>query len=402
MGDDLTGRPVSRRDALLTGGAAVLAALSEGCRHVTKPAPQGANPVTPPPKGGFNWEEYRTLERGASVPEFVMCPPTKLHPFNNSADVKHWQWLTDAIRKIGGKVTAMQGGQPKTGYGEVWTRDPVLVFPQEKVFFMGTYPETGHLDINRKIGEEAKVIAEKLERLGFKKYVLPHPSVDGGEVIVDSKKRMVFIGYEGDINSGYNVNRWKTANAMQAETGYKIVPVQRDRGTNPLAKEADFYHLDCGMGKLPNGEYLVSESAVTPQSMDDLQRKLGSNLIVVRDRLDKNAGGSSAEAVRLGKNAHGMAYNFIGVGQTLIMPYCSRELEGILERHKYKVITPEKLGLPEGCWKFSNGSVHCATQQTSEKLDLNHPDRALFQIQKELSSQKVLLDWSSLGMQRSR
>ena len=130
------------------------------------------------------------------------------------------------------------------------------------------------------------------------------------------------------------------------------------------------------MGRMPDGRYIVSESAVTPNSMDEIKNILRDDLIVVRDK-------SSSQASRLGKNALGMAYNFIGVGRTLIMPYCSPELADMLEgrtpvetgsgsaRLNYAVVTPQRLNLPDGCWKFSNGSVHCATQQTSEKINLD-------------------------------
>lgn len=389
-GDDNAGIP--RRSFLAALGAAAVT----GCRAINpmkdKNPPAGNWNNTPPPPASIRsadgidtrlLQSLKTLQPHDSVPEFVMCPPKKLHPFNNKADMDHWRWLTKTIETLGGRVIPMEGGQPNTGYGEVWTRDPVLSFPGEKVFFMGTYEAHGPFDKSRDIGEEAKVLAKKLETLGFKKYVLPHPSIDGGEVIVDTKRRTVFIGYDGDINSGRNAHRWKTARAMEEVTGYRIVPVQRDRGTTQLAKDADFYHLDCGMGKLPGGEYLVSESAVTPESMRDLKAVLKNDLIVVHDK---------DQGTSLGKNAMGMAYNFIGVGRTLIMPFCNRELETQLTRdHGYKVVTPEKLGLPTGCWKFSNGSIHCATQQIAEKPDFAHPESSKANIMAELSRQRIFL-----------
>ena len=66
------------------------------------------------------------------------------------------------------------------------------------------------------------------------------------------------------------------------------IPVDT-RDKNP----ARFYHLDCGMARLPKGEYLVSESLTNPATLSTLKNFLGNDLIVVKD-LIKEPGGERA------------------------------------------------------------------------------------------------------------
>jgi len=354
----------------MLSGALLLPTTISGCN--SKPTADQA--INQGPRLNELLQKYKTLRPGEKIPTFIMCSPKHLtkDPEYKNKYQNGWELLTQTIEGLGGKIITLDADNPETGYGAVWTRDPVLVFPKKKLFIeSSTYHPS-----KRSVQQEAKQISGALLKEGFKKIQVDHFMPGGGDVLIDEEKGIVFIGYDSGRTMMEHV-----LPAIQNATGYKVIPIQRSLGDSLLSSKGSvnhpehkiFYHLDTGMAKLPHGEYIVSESLTTAESLETLKKELGNNLIIVRDKLDKNSQLSTSEDKRRlnrGRDAQGMSYNLIAVGETLVMPHCTAELEKELQCHGYTIVTPNKLGFPEDSWWFSNGSVHCATQQIVKLKEL--------------------------------
>ncbi len=330
--------------------------------------------------------QYKTLSAGEPTPTFIMCPPDDLGEsgYKQEAYEEAWKTLKQTIEGLGGNVITLDASID-AGYGEVWTRDPALVFPKQKLFIIDSTPHTKEEQAyKRNLPEETKQISKALEKEGFRKVDIQASLAEGGDVIIDEDRKIVFVGYS-DLESPKTQN---TITSIQEHTGYEVFPIRRqlrkDKANHLSSQRVGefgfsvFYHLDTGMAKLPKGGYLISESITDTETLEKLQNLLGKDLIIVEDKLEADFWKTKVRDTtytltpaedakyKLGKNTQHMAYNLISIGDTLIMPYCSDELMNNLQDKGYKVVTPKTLNLDGIKWEFSNGSIHCATNKISQ------------------------------------
>jgi N-dimethylarginine dimethylaminohydrolase len=335
-------------------------------------------------------KQYMTLSKGDPVPRFVMCSPQDIasnqYHFlsmreNKARLVEEWRVLKQVIEGLGADVIELDADKD-AGYGEVWTRDPALIFPKKNLFITSSnFRNNEDEEKRRKLSAEAENISIILRKNGLKKIDIEEPMIDGGDVLIDEERGIVFLGY----HHGNTELMESTKRAIEGNTGYEVFPIRRnivkDQANYLASKQTRmqssvFYHLDCGMAKLPRGKYLISESMVDEQTLDRLQNYLSDDLIISKDKLDTIYGKSSERGsyvpppdfksrLERADDVFQMAFNLISIGDTLIMPFCSESLDKDLQKAGFKVVTPQKLGL-DMKWKFGDGSVHCATNRLSE------------------------------------
>jgi N-dimethylarginine dimethylaminohydrolase len=122
----------------------------------------------------------------------------------------------------------------------------------------------------------------------------------------------------------------------------------------PIKPEVNkrIFHADQIVANLPDGSVLAFSDPLLKQSYADVLRtRFGNNLI----RADRETGDKGG-------------LNLVGVGNSVIMPHCSRNVRKALEQRGMNVITPHKLGLPEGSFSYAAGGPHCLTLQVPHQL----------------------------------
>ena len=142
--------------------------------------------------------------------------------------------------------------------------------------------------------------------------------------------------------AGYGQRSRREACDMIADYfGRKVVPLE--------LVDPRFYHVDTCLAPLPDGHILYYPAAFSETGRADLERHAGgAEWLIAAD---------AADADQLG-------VNLVGMGKTLVMAACSRDLEGKLFRFGYKV---KRCPLP--AFGMSGGAAFCLT------LRVNHFSR---------------------------
>jgi N-dimethylarginine dimethylaminohydrolase len=102
-----------------------------------------------------------------------------------------------------------------------------------------------------------------------------------------------------------------------------------------------FYHLDIFMRRLPGGETLINESAITPESFAALEKAVGADQMIDFKNPDPSM----------------PVTNLTIVGSTLVMPYAAnKDVSGRLEAKGYSIVTPDDVGIHAGFNAVASGA----------------------------------------------
>ncbi len=234
-----------------------------------------------------------------------------------------WETLKQTIEGLGATVVLPEVDTPGRGS---FVRDPVVVAPNGTVLVFKS-------DIEG-IAEERALLLPLLKKQGFDRVAVIDANIHGGEVVFHPTKKILFFS---DIHGG--VTQKRDALMKERNThGYEAIPV-----TVRPEHAAQFYHLDIAMMRLGK-KILCCTDILEDESKKAVRRLLAPDLIEIPL-----------------KDAQNMALNGITVGRVTILPDCSPNLERIIKKEGFSVITPEKLGLPKGAFTFGKGSCHCMT-----------------------------------------
>jgi N-dimethylarginine dimethylaminohydrolase len=217
--------------------------------------------------------------------------------------------------------------------------DPIAVFIRDDFFFVGDNFITNNPTwISPKVGSGAayaETIAPmyKTRKLNV---IKPTNTVEGGDLVYDSKRNIIWAGYDEQVTS--QSSHKEIADA----TGLRVVSLKNIKNLKP---DAIPNHLDTHLS--PVGDLLLYDpTAFSTEDIALIKKEVlqAENLIVVDDPLDIKRG----------------ALNLVNVDDVVIMSYCSDKLKTTLEAKGYKVVIIDvSLYFLGGL----SGGIHCMTNQ---------------------------------------
>ncbi len=183
---------------------------------------------------------------------------------------------------------------------------------------------------------------------------------EGGDVIVDSRKGLIFVGYDEAAHVAYH-GVHGNIQSLQKEfgilTGCSVVVIERPLTLDGNTRQnGERFHLDTFMNVLPKGELLIDSRYTSQGSLDVLKKIYGDDVILIgKDNLSSVKGPAGDEDVPI------YPPNLVPVGDTLLMPSCSTSLKSELQQRGYQVVSPEDFNVPLGYTYMRGGSMHCIT-----------------------------------------
>jgi N-dimethylarginine dimethylaminohydrolase len=224
---------------------------------------------------------------------------------------------------------------------EVFVRDSAIFLHDGKLII----PNFSEGHVSDVTPEETYAMLNKLHQIADIKDCEKVPfALDGGNVLVWNKVK----GAETLIVAGkYGHELLRDQAYFQQYYPGRVIPL-------PIKPEFHerIFHADQIVANLPDGSVLAYSEPLLNQSYADVLRtRFGNNLI----RADRETGDKG-----------GM--NLISIGSSVVMPYCSGHVRKSLEQRGMNVITPHKLGLPEGSFSYAAGGPHCITLQVPHQL----------------------------------
>jgi N-dimethylarginine dimethylaminohydrolase len=267
-------------------------------------------------------EKINTTTDGKLVAQFMMG--VKLFMYNS------WYGVVTTINNQGYNVSMFSSDQ---------AGDPIAVFIRDDFFFVGDNFITNNPTwISPKVGSGAayaETIAPmyKTRKLNV---IKPTNTVEGGDLVYDSKRNIIWAGYDEQVTS--QSSHKEIADA----TGLRVVSLKNIKNLKP---DAIPNHLDTHLS--PVGDLLLYDpTAFSTEDIALIKKEVlqAENLIVVDDPLDIKRG----------------ALNLVNVDDVVIMSYCSDKLKTTLEAKGYKVVIIDvSLYFLGGL----SGGIHCMTNQ---------------------------------------
>ena len=119
-----------------------------------------------------------------------------------------------------------------------------------------------------------------------------------------------------------------------------------------LEVQKPFFHIDTALAPLPSGHIVCYRGGMSAEAFEEMQQKAFDRYGLPRNEYLIEV--SESDAVKF-------ACNLRCIGDTIVMPTCSRALQNRLIETGYKVITTDMSHFIQ-----SGGAVHCVTNNINE------------------------------------
>lgn len=190
--------------------------------------------------------------------------------------------------------------------------------------------------------------------------------VDGGDVIVDQRRGIIFIGRETNL-SYYKKRDDFSAFALKRATGADVIQIDRHSFFhNYISSDRSLgrglaYHLDLLMAPLPDGGMLCDSRHTTSASVDLLRHIYGDKFLCIGRSTPLETDLLMPDKAAKDKKAAVLPANLVCIGHTLFMPYCDPIAKKELAGRDISVVSSQTLKLPPSTFFMRGGSIHCIT-----------------------------------------
>lgn len=223
-----------------------------------------------------------------------------------------------------------------------------LVFTADALFALNAHIVRGKFLNPNRVGEEAYYNGT-IEKYGNDKTIItsPHAFEGNGDCLYDPYRGIILSGYHNNpIAKNASEGRGsQLANAWLRQ--HLNVPVTNVENKKP------FYHIDTAMACLNRGHIMICEEGISAQSLKHLAKTLFTPYGLNPDEYLIQVSA---------KDANQFACNVRNIGNTIIMPECSTQLQDTLKRKGYDVTTT-----PMTAFIAAGGAVHCTTNPINQR-----------------------------------
>lgn len=256
--------------------------------------------------------------------------------------VRQWMGLKKIFNDLGVITVEMQPQENQPDL--VFTADPSLSFQDRAGKLMTIFSRFSNEERQVEVAAHSAFFEREIPE---RPLVSAHYRIEGtGDNVYDPTRDLFWSGYThtaGRHNAAAGRSDQRAHAALQQLTGVEVVS---------LAVKRPFFHIDTSLGVLSRGHLLVYKEGMQPLAYQKMLVNAFDRFGLKRDEFLIEV--SEADAAKY-------ACNLRCVGNTVIMPEVSHELQERIRSKGYQVITTNL-----SHFIYSGGSVHCLTNNINE------------------------------------
>jgi len=256
---------------------------------------------------------------------------------------RQWVNLRNIFNDLGVITVEMppQENQPDL----VFTADPSLSFQDRTGKLVTIFSRFSNEERQIEVDAHSAFFEKELPE---RPLVSSHYRIEGtGDNVYDPARDLFWSGYThtaGRHNAAAGRSDQRAHSALQQLTGVDVVS---------LAVKRPFFHIDTSLGALSRGHLVVYKGGMQPLAYQKMISNAFDRFGLKRDEFLIEV--SEEDAAKY-------ACNLRCVGNTVIMPEVSNELQERIRAKGYQVITTNL-----SQFIYSGGSVHCLTNNLNEQ-----------------------------------
>ena len=256
---------------------------------------------------------------------------------------KQWNALRHIFNSLG---VATIEFDPKEGQPDlVFTADPSLSFQNKEGRLVTIFSRFSNEERQIEVLSHSEFFEKETPD---RPLIASHYRIEGtGDNVYDPYRDLFWSGYTqsaGRQNAASGRSDQRAHMALQQMTGVDVVS---------LAVKRPFFHIDTSLGPLSNGHIVAYRGGMQPLAYQKMLTNAFDRFGL--DRKDYLIEVSEEDAARY-------ACNLRCVGNTVVMPNVSPDLQDRIRDKGYRVITTDLRQ-----FIYSGGSVHCLTNNINEK-----------------------------------
>jgi len=265
--------------------------------------------------------------------------------------IKQWEGLKDRFTSLGLNIVELE---PQKELADiVFTADPSLsLITTDTLSASNSDPRivtiTSRFSNEERQGEVDHSVSF-IEKFSPKRGVVSaHYNTEGtGDNFYDSFRDAYWSGFvknAGRKNAASGRSDIRSHSGLEALTGVPVIS---------MAVKRPFFHIDTSMTPLSNGHIIAYKDGMMPEAFETLKRegfeRYGMDADEYLILVDK-------------EDADKYACNLRCVGNTIVMPSCSDDLQDRLKSKGYDVVTHDM-----SQFIYAGGAMHCLTNNLNEK-----------------------------------
>ncbi len=255
---------------------------------------------------------------------------------------KQWSHLRHVFNQLGVATVVLQSDPNKPD--QVFTADPSLSLKTEQGSLVTIFSQFSNEGRQAEVDDQVAFFETKKPDNVL---INAHFQTEGtGDNIYDAFRDVFWSGYTntpGREGAASGRSDKRAHKALEQVTGVEVVS---------LEVREPFFHIDTSLAPLPSGHMVCYRGGMSDEAFEEMQQK-------AFDRYGLPRAEYLIEVTK--EDAAAYACNLRCVGNTVVMPKCSKDLQKKLAGIGYKVITVEMSQFIR-----TGGAVHCLTNNINE------------------------------------
>lgn len=221
--------------------------------------------------------------------------------------------------------------------------DDIKIFVRDYSVVIPATPESKPIIMVRqldKLPSERQAWAARAQELGYDVIELPNYRIDGGDVVIDRTRSIIYVGYDDPARAESMYTDKAMVDVLKSHPRlrqWKIEPIEKSHACR------DLYHLDTFFGVTAKGVAVLCAEGAIAQHASNLEAIYESEMIKVCPHVCR------------------LTYptNFLSAGSTVITTGLASELEDQLKSRGHRIVTIGHLAK----YKEWDAGIHCLTQE---------------------------------------
>ncbi len=254
---------------------------------------------------------------------------------------EQWTQLRDIFNRLGVQTVVMPSEPGKVD--QVFTADPSLTLRTKKGKLVTISSRFSNEGRQQEVEDQLALFRQEADRITI---AAPYQMEGTGDNVYDPFRDIFWSGYtktpgrEGAASGRSDIRAHKT---LSNATGVEVIS---------LEVQQPFFHIDTSLAPLPSGHIVCYKGGMSDEAFEKMQQNAFDRYGLPRDKYMIEVSESDAAAY---------ACNLRCVGDTIVMPTCSQELQDKLKDIGYDVITTDI-----SQFIHTGGGVHCLTNNINE------------------------------------
>lgn len=256
---------------------------------------------------------------------------------------QQWSNLRDIFNALG--VTTIVMPSDPANSDQVFTADPSLSLRKADGTLVTVFSRFSNEHRQAEVSDQKKIISSQKGR-GRQTLQTPFRMEGTGDNVYDAFRDVFWSGYTttpGRESAAAGRSDKRAHRFLKRATGVEVVS---------LEVRQPFFHIDTSLAPLPNGHILCYRGGMSDEAFEKMQQNAFDRFGLPREDFLIEVSAEDAAAY---------ACNVRCIGDTIVMPECSQELQDTLAARGYTVLTADMSQFIQ-----TGGAVHCLTNNLNE------------------------------------